>query len=395
MTARPWLLGASLALLTVGVACTNDFSGYHLGETGGASGHSASGGQGDGGRPAASGGESGSDSSALLDAGAPSSAQAGSSGGRTGSAAGGSAVVIEPGSAGAAGAETTSTGAAGAETTGPPSCDGLKPTCGADQTANCCQSSPLPAGTYNRSNIPGATASVSAFSLDDYEISVGRLRKFVAAFSQTMTAAGAGKNPSNLAQDPGWDLTWNAKLPADGAAFSKALQCPNGTFTAAPGANEALPVTCLNWYEAFAFCVWDGGRLPTEAEWNYAAAGGDEERPHPWGSAAADNTNAVFCPGSCGKVQAVGSRAPAGNGKWGQADLVGNAWEWNLDVFANPYAQTECVDCAYLKLTSSSQRAFRGGSAGNDASYLLASTRSSRDPSDHNAFVGARCARNP
>jgi len=390
VTARPSLLGASLALLTVVVACTNDFSGYHLGDTGGAGGHSASGGQGEGGLAAESGGESGSDGSAPPGAGAPSSAQAGSSGGRTGSTAGGSAVVVEPGGAGAGGA-----GATGAETTGPPSCDGLKATCGADQTADCCQSSPLPAGTYNRSNMTGATATVSAFSLDDYEISVGRLRKFVAVFSPTMTAAGAGKNPSNLAQDPGWDVAWNAKLPADGVAFSKALQCTNGTFTAAPGANEDLPATCLNWYEAFAFCVWDGGRLPTEAEWNYAAAGGDEERPHPWGTAAADNTNAVFCPGSCGKVQAVGSRAPAGNGKWGQADLVGNAWEWNLDVFANPYAQTDCVDCAYLKLTSSSQRAFRGGSAGNDASYLLASTRSSRDPSDHNAFVGARCARNP
>jgi formylglycine-generating enzyme required for sulfatase activity len=53
-----------------------------------------------------------------------------------------------------------------------------------------------------------------------------------------------------------------------------ALKCqmvPSWTDTA--GANEALPMNCLTWYAAFAFCVWDGGFLPTEAEWNYAATG--------------------------------------------------------------------------------------------------------------------------
>ncbi len=51
----------------------------------------------------------------------------------------------------------------------------------------------------------------------------------------------------------------------------------------APGTNETYAINCMTWYEAFAFWVWAGGRLPIEAEWEYAAAGGDENRLYPWG----------------------------------------------------------------------------------------------------------------
>jgi len=367
----------ALASLVLAAGCTTDFTGYHLEAVASAS----AGGSVDDAGESNAGGNAGTGSSG---AGGAASAHAGAANGHAGSSdVAGAAGVPDLASAGAAGSESVTALA---------SCDGLANTCGPSRTASCCASSLVPGGTYNRSNMAGAPATVSDFSLDDYEITVGRMRKFVAAFSQDMTPAGAGKNPANLNPDPGWSVAWNAKLPADAATLKKALLCANGTFTEAPGANEDLPVTCLSWYEAYAFCVWDGGRLPTEAEWNYAAAAGSEERPRPWGTSAPDDTNAVFCPASCGKVQTVGAKA-AGNGKWGQADLVGNAWEWNLDVFANPYTQTTCLNCANTAANSNSQRAFRGGSAGNDASYLLTSTRSSRDPSDHNAFIGARCAR--
>jgi formylglycine-generating enzyme required for sulfatase activity len=395
---------ASLALTT---GCTTDFSGYHLGATAGAGGSLESGGESAAGGAAASNGgdnRAGDSAANAGDAAAGSGAlsEAGASGGGVsggGVSGGGPASGGKAGSPGAlagAGASGEDAGAAGSDVSAAPlpaSCDGLPKSCGPDRNASCCAAALVPGGTYNRSNLPTAPATVSPFALDVFEITVGRLRKFVHAYSQTLTPAGAGKNPGNPL-DSGWSETWNAKLPASAALLSAALSCPNGTFTATAGANENLPATCLSWYEASAFCIWDGGRLPTEAEWNYAAAAGSDERVHPWGGALPDDSFAVFCPGSCGKVQAVGSK-PAGNGKWGHADLVGNAWEWNVDAFANPYAQASCVDCANSSITSTSQRTFRGGSAGNDASYLLSATRSSRDPADHNGFVGARCARSP
>ena len=372
-------------------ACTNDFTGYHLeASAAGASDGGSSGISGSGGGVAKAGGSGHA-------AGGP-----GSGGGAAGSdAEAGSGAEAGSPDVGSGGAATGGTGGAGMAGSGvvllnvaPPSCQALAQTCGPAGSGDCCAASLVPGGTYDRSNLPSAPATVSDFGLDLYEVSVGRFRSFVASYSQTMLAAGAGSNPNNP-NDPGWNVAWNAKLPATAAALVTAVQCTSGTYTAQSGANESKPMVCLSWYEAFAFCAWDGGRLATEAEWNYAAASGDEERTYPWGNTAPDDAHAVFCPGSCGVVRAVGSKAPLGNGRWGQADLVGNAWEWNLDVYMAPYPQASCQNCATTTASASSLRVFRGGSAGNQASVLLSATRNSRDPTDHNGFIGVRCARTP
>ena len=309
----------------------------------------------------------------------------------------------------------------------PTSCVSLAPTCGPTGTASCCTSPLVPGGTFYRSyDVAGdglygsndAPATVSDFRLDTYVVTVGRFRRFVAAGSGTqanppLVGAGARRLNGNDNQG-GWDPAWNASLPQDNASLRSQLACdePYAAWTDAPGANEALPMNCLTWFEAFAFCAWDGGFLPTEAEWNFAAAGGSDQRAYPWSSPAAflgidcsyadyevDTQPAKYCVNSSaavGGVNRVGSESPKGDGKYGHADLSGNVWQWNLDWYVPTYA-TPCDDCAALTTTPNTQsRVVRGGFFGNDGPSLRSSDRFlGITPSVSHEGVGVRCARMP
>ncbi|WP_437275448.1 SUMF1/EgtB/PvdO family nonheme iron enzyme [Sorangium sp. So ce375] len=289
----------------------------------------------------------------------------------------------------------------------PPSCVGLAETCGPDGNESCCATTAIPGGRFNRSNDERYPATVSRFFLDRFEVTVGRFRRFVEAYPGSKPAAGAGAHP--LIEGSGWNADWASQLPDGLSELTALAMCnPNfSTWTDAAGGHEHLPMNCLNWYVAFAFCAWDGGRLATEAEWNYAAAGGDEQRAYPWSNPASsttiDDTYAVYgctgdgtASGGCAfsDIRPVGSRSPTGDGRWGQSDLSGSLWEWALDWYAD--YNSDCSNCA--NTTSASSRVVRGGSFDDDASlpYLLSSARSSTvDPSYRNDSGGARCARSP
>ena len=148
-------------------------------------------------------------------------------------------------------------------------------------------------------------------------------------------------------------------------------------------------MNCANWYEAFAFCIWDGGRLPTEAEWEYAAAGGDQNRLFPWGSDVAEPLPAAYNRTE-NRIVAVGSY-PDGNGRWGHADLAGNLWEWTLDS-CDDYTTDSCLDCA--NLSPSDCRVGRGGDGHTFADGLRAAKRSGYLASYYRyPDIGIRCAR--
>src|SRR6185436_9845304 len=69
----------------------------------------------------------------------------------------------------------------------------------------------------------------------------------------------------------------------------------------------------------------------------------------------------------------VGTESSKGDGKWGQADLSGNVFEWLLDFYAQPYAQVSCIDCANFVPSTSNTRSLRGSMfAGNDTAVIAA-----------------------
>src|SRR6185503_7394575 len=95
----------------------------------------------------------------------------------------------------------------------------------------------------------------------------------------------------------GWQAGFNASLLATTADLTTAVTSCAGfaNSTYAPAgviASNNKPMNCVTFFEAFAFCIWDGGRLPTVAELELATRGGSEQRPQPWGDAGMDNSRA-------------------------------------------------------------------------------------------------------
>jgi formylglycine-generating enzyme required for sulfatase activity len=255
-----------------------------------------------------------------------------------------------------------------------------------------------------------AAAQVSDFRLDTYEVTVERFRAFVNAgmgTSATPPAPGAGAHAR--IHGSGWDPAWNANLEINTEGLVAALNCDSTyqTWKDASITDDNQPINCLTWYEAMAFCIWDGGYLPSEAEWNYAASGGSEQRPYPW---ASDGSTTVDCSyanytvdiaHACveavtGATNRVGSESPKGDGRWGQADLAGNLFEWNLDWFTDTYPGPPCSDCANLAdATSRTSRVYRGGAFAFTASALRVAVRTGDQPAERSYVVGVRCARTP
>jgi formylglycine-generating enzyme required for sulfatase activity len=321
---------------------------------------------------------------------------------------------------------------------------------------DCCTSLVLPGGKFFRSydgitpepwsfDEAVAPATISAVRLDQFEVTVARFRKFVAALdagwrpelgSGKHVHLNGGRGVNNASPgtrvpfEEGWQIDWDQYLPETLPEWEEYFREYGPlTFNTWLGpASSTQPINSVNWYQAYAFRTWDGGFLPTEAEWNYAAAGGDEQRRYPWGTEHPpyDTSRDIYacflgstvrhpvteyygdggmgpgfpvgsCDGGLEQIGPVGFPL-AGAGRFGHANLGGNVREWVLDGMdfttgsSQVYPTKSCDDCAYLDRTE--DRVQRGGGWDTSGrSSLLSSLRGSLQPHYDSSELGVRCAR--
>lgn len=169
-------------------------------------------------------------------------------------------------------------------------------------------------------------------------------------------------------------------------ACVEAGTCSRPISTAFGDATKAdHPVTIVGWTQATAYCRWVGKRLPTEAEWEKAARGGDGRR-YPWGSSfEPERLNAGYTAGTT----AVGGYA-GGASPYGVLDMAGNVWEWTSSLYRPyPYDPRDGREDPAAR----GARVNRGGSWYYGAAYQRTTQRATADHVYRRiADLGFRCA---
>ena len=219
---------------------------------------------------------------------------------------------------------------------------------------------------------PAHQVQVAPFAMMRSEVTVGMFRACV--------ARGHCEEPHF---DDGSCNVWNGGMWKKGVLLQSFRQ-------------DAQPVVCVEWSQAVAFCSAAGGRLPREAEWEYAASGG-EGRKYPWGSEEATCARAVMDDGGIG----CGEERPwpvcskrAGASKHGLCDLAGNVAEWTQDCWHGSYWAAPTDGSAWTTACKLGDvRVVRGGSWYLTADRLWSTSRIWSDADRGSANDGFRCVR--
>ncbi|MEI8164864.1 MAG: SUMF1/EgtB/PvdO family nonheme iron enzyme [Chloroflexales bacterium] len=235
---------------------------------------------------------------------------------------------------------------------------------------------------------------VTSFDLARYPVTNAQFQHFIAA---------EGYKPDA----PWWDVAGRAWLARDDQATKGLQSWQQRTTKRQPSdwddprfgiARPNHPVVGVSWYEATAFCRWlthhlnDGAvyRLPSEAEWEYAARGADR-RPYAWGNSEPGDERANFNQQHNGTT-AVGCFPAGATPGTGLLDMAGNILEWTRSAYQSyPYdphdGREDGAEPAQKRFT------LRGGSWAFGSISLRAADRGFNTPDNHDRFVGFRLAR--
>lgn len=237
---------------------------------------------------------------------------------------------------------------------------------------------------------PVHRVQISSFYIDSHEVTVGEFEEFVRATGYKTEA-----------ERYGWSGVFDMKngewSRSDGANW----RYPEGNGVAAA---PDEPVTQVSWNDASEYARWAGKRLPTEAEFEYAARGGLERKMYAWGDELRPSGKPVanwwqgtFPTNDTGE-DGFRSRAPVGsfpaNGH-GLYDMTGNVWEWCEDRFSPDYYRSSPKKDPRGPATGE-ERVIRGGSfmcAENFCSNYRVAGRSHATPDSGLTNLGFRCAK--
>ncbi|MFO0630234.1 MAG: SUMF1/EgtB/PvdO family nonheme iron enzyme [Polyangiales bacterium] len=238
---------------------------------------------------------------------------------------------------------------------------------------------------------PRPMVSVSPFVIDQFEVSVARFRAFRNSGSWTIGASAT--YPAGQTQTVAAPVEPTARTTDNGCNWTSTAQTGSAS-------REDQPINCVDWRTALAFCRWDGGRLPTEAEWEFVARAADD-RVYPWGNTPAPSLQVCWAGrtppsvGTCGLFDTSFTGGQSAAGVW---HLAGNVAEWTADRYT-ALTDVTCWGAATrtnpLCLLATDMTTVRGGDwSASDPAAIATTARTSLVETDRTSGrVGFRCAR--
>jgi len=235
---------------------------------------------------------------------------------------------------------------------------------------------------------PRHAHDVPAFLIDRVPVTNGQMLDFI---------GDGGYRRPELWAAAGW--AWRER---EAVELPRYWSCDDGAYLVRAFGAEApvdpgLPVCHVSWYEADAYARWAGKRLPSEAEWEKAAAwdpGSGQSRPHPWGGQAASERVANLGQLSFGAAPSGAYRG--GESPCGMRQAAGDVWEWTASPFegyrgfrAFPYREYS------EEFFGGPYRVLRGGSWATQPEAVSNTFRNWDYPERRQIFAGFRCAADP